>query len=39
VQDRNEQAFVEFVERWSGMMLRLALTYVERRPITEKQCR
>ena len=29
LQDRDEQVFNELAERWSGMMLRLALTHVE----------
>ena len=34
-QDRDEQVFNELAERWSGMMLRLAFTYVESRAIAD----
>ena len=36
LQDRDEQVFNELVERWSGIMLRLALTHLESRAIAEK---
>jgi RNA polymerase sigma-70 factor (ECF subfamily) len=34
--DRDEQVFNNLVERWSGIMLRLALTHVESRAVAEE---
>lgn len=36
LRDGDERVFSELVERWSGMMLRLALPHVERRAIAEE---
>jgi RNA polymerase sigma-70 factor (ECF subfamily) len=36
LQDGDEQVFNDLVERWSGMMLRLALAHVESRAIAEE---
>jgi RNA polymerase sigma-70 factor (ECF subfamily) len=36
LQSGDERVFAELVERWSGMMLRLALTHVESRAIAEE---
>lgn len=36
LQHRDEQVFNGLVERWSGIMLRLALTHVESRAIAEE---
>jgi RNA polymerase sigma-70 factor, ECF subfamily len=35
LQNRDERVFSELVERWSSMMLRLALTHLENRAIAE----
>lgn len=39
LRDRDERVFTELVERWSHMMLRLALSHVGLAPSTRKSSR
>lgn len=36
LKERDERVFCELVERWSGMMLRLALAHVDSRAVAEE---